>query len=238
MKARTGHAHIDWRTMRGQCDRGSRPPRAAQRQSSSELDVQRLEVRGWGMETLRAQNLHRLEAHTVPMGGARVLRAPLALWQFLWRYRKEGARLRQAVNTSPLGVHERGVAGVGQCVVGLLLDALGPVCPDVGWSSMCLVPGEGPQTPLGSCLKAVAGTGVGSVGIHDNVGVVRGPDEKLHEEPARPAVVASCLVQACDLVVLVHGFMYLKQEAKLEYPRGRTFMQNFLKRSQGLTYLV
>ena len=25
--------------------------------------------------------------------------------------------------------------------------------------------------------KAVAGTRVGSVGIHDNVGVVRGPDE-------------------------------------------------------------
>ena len=43
--------------------------------------------------------------------------------------------------------------------------------------------------------KAVAGPGVGSVGIHDDVGVVGGPDEKLHEEPARPAVVASRLVQ-------------------------------------------
>ena len=53
--------------------------------------------------------------------------------------------------------------------------------------------------------KAVAGTGVRSVGIHDDVGVVGGPDEKLHEEPVRPAVVASRLVQACDLVVLVHG---------------------------------
>ena len=53
--------------------------------------------------------------------------------------------------------------------------------------------------------KAVAGPGVRSVGIHDDVGVVGGPDEKLHEEPARPAVVASRLVQACDLVVLVHG---------------------------------
>ena len=41
--------------------------------------------------------------------------------------------------------------------------------------------------------KAVAGPGVRSVGIHDD------------EEPARPAVVASRLVQACDLVVLVHG---------------------------------
>ena len=53
--------------------------------------------------------------------------------------------------------------------------------------------------------KAVAGTRVGSVGIHDNVGVVRGPDEELHEEPVGPAVVASRLVQECDLVVLVHG---------------------------------
>ena len=40
--------------------------------------------------------------------------------------------------------------------------------------------------------KAVAGMRVGSVGIRDYVGVVRGPDEELHE--ARPAVVASCLV--------------------------------------------
>ena len=39
--------------------------------------------------------------------------------------------------------------------------------------------------------KALASTGVGSVGIHNNVGIVGGPDEKLHEEPVRPAVVAS-----------------------------------------------
>ena len=52
--------------------------------------------------------------------------------------------------------------------------------------------------------KAVAGTRVGPEAIHDNVGIVRGPGQKLHEEPALPAVVASCLVQACDLVVLVH----------------------------------
>ena len=48
-------------------------------------------------------------------------------------------------------------------------------------------------------VKAVAGTEVGSVGVHDNVGVARSPNEKLHEEPALPAVVASSLVQACDL---------------------------------------
>ena len=68
--------------------------------------------------------------------------------------------------------------------------------------------------------KAVAGTRVRSVGIHDDVAVVGGQDEKLHEEPARPAVVASRLVQACDLVVLVHGSLYLKREAKLEYPEA------------------
>ena len=42
--------------------------------------------------------------------------------------------------------------------------------------------------------KAVACTRVGSVGIHDYVGIVGGPDKELHEEPARPAVVVSGLV--------------------------------------------
>ena len=74
--------------------------------------------------------------------------------------------------------------------------------------------------------KVVASTGVGSVGIHDNVGVVGGPDEKLHEEPARPAVVAYRLVQACDLVVLVHGSHVPETRDKVRVPGGRTFMQN------------
>ena len=82
--------------------------------------------------------------------------------------------------------------------------------------------------------KAVGGMGVGSVGIHDNVGVVRGPDEKLHEEP----VVASRLVQACDLVVLVHGSHVPEMRGNVRVPGGRTFMQNCVKRSRGLTYLV
>ena len=86
--------------------------------------------------------------------------------------------------------------------------------------------------------KAVAGMGVGSVGIHDNVGVVHGPDQKLHEEPALPAVVASHLVQACDLVVLVHGSHVPEMRGKVRVPGGRTFMQNCLKRSRELTYLV
>ena len=67
--------------------------------------------------------------------------------------------------------------------------------------------------------KAVAGTGVGSVRIHDNVGIVRRPDEKLHEEPARPAVVASRLVQAI-WSFLSKAPMYLKRDAKLEYPEA------------------
>ena len=80
--------------------------------------------------------------------------------------------------------------------------------------------------------KAVAVTGVRSVGIYDNVGVVRGPDEKLHEEPAQPAVVASCLVQACDLVVLVHSSHVPETRGKVRVPGGRTFMQNCVKRSR------
>ena len=51
----------------------------------------------------------------------------------------------------------------------------------------------------------VAGTRMGSVGIHDYVGVVHGPDKELHKQPAWPAVVASCLVQACNLVILDHS---------------------------------
>ena len=74
-----------------------------------------------------------------------------------------------------------------------------------------------------------------SVGIHDDVGVVGGPDEKLHEEPAQPEVVASCLVQACDLVVLVHGSHVPETRGKVRVPGGRTFMQNCVKRNQGLT---
>ena len=86
--------------------------------------------------------------------------------------------------------------------------------------------------------KAVAGPGVRSVGIHDDVGVVGGPDERLHEEPARPAVVASRLVQACDLVVLVHGSHVPETRVKVRVPGGRTFMQDCVKRNRGQTYLV
>ena len=74
---------------------------------------------------------------------------------------------------------------------------------------------------------------MGSVGIHDNVGFVRGPDEKLHEEPARPAVVVSGLVQACNLFLLVHGSHVTETRDKVSAPGGRIFMQNCVKRSRG-----
>ena len=81
--------------------------------------------------------------------------------------------------------------------------------------------------------KVVAGTPVGSVGIHDNIGIACLQDEKLHEEPARPVVVASRLVQACDLVILVHGSHVPETRGKVRVPGGRTFMQNCVKRSRG-----
>ena len=69
--------------------------------------------------------------------------------------------------------------------------------------------------------KAVAGRGVRSVGIHDDIGVVGAPDEKLHEEPAWPAVVASRLVQACDLVVLVDGSHVPETRGKVTWSTRR-----------------
>ena len=93
---------------------------------------------------------------------------------------------------------------------------------------------------LRTCGRCESGgrPGVRSVGIHDDVGAVGGPDEKLHDEPAWPAVVASRLVQACDLVVLVHGSHVPEMRGKVRVPRGRTFMQDCVKRNRGQTYLV
>ena len=83
-------------------------------------------------------------------------------------------------------------------------------------------------------MKAVVGMRVESVSIHDCVVIVRGPAKELHEEPARPAVVASYNVQACNLVILVHG----GKVGKVRVPGNRTFMQNCVKRSRELIYLV
>ena len=87
--------------------------------------------------------------------------------------------------------------------------------------------------------KVVAGRRMGSVESHDNVVVVHSPDEELHEDPVLPAIVASGLVQACNLVVLVHGCHVPATRGKVRVPRGRTFMQKCVKRSQeSLTCVV
>ena len=54
-------------------------------------------------------------------------------------------------------------------------------------------------TNMWKVRKEVAGMRVGSVGI------VRDANQKLNEEPAHPSVVACRLVQACNLVFLVHA---------------------------------
>ena len=76
--------------------------------------------------------------------------------------------------------------------------------------------------------KAVAGTGVESVGIHG---------DELHEEPAWPVVVASHLVHACNLFILVYGSHVPATRGKVRAPRGRTFMQNCVKKAE-FSYLV
>ena len=85
--------------------------------------------------------------------------------------------------------------------------------------------------------KAVAGTGVESVGIHGDVGIVHGPNDELHEEPAWPVVVASHLVHACSLFILVYGSHVPATRGKVRAPRGRTFMQNCVKKAE-FSYLV
>ena len=83
-------------------------------------------------------------------------------------------------------------------------------------------------------VKAVANTGVGSVGIHDYVGVVHSPNEKLHGEPEQPAVVAS-LVQACNVIFHVHGCHVPATRGKVtRNTRGQTFMQNCVKKAGSL----
>ena len=86
--------------------------------------------------------------------------------------------------------------------------------------------------------NTVAGMRVGSVGIHDYVGIVRGPDEELHEEPVQPEVLASRLVQACKPVILVYWSHVPATRGKVRGPGGRTFMQNCVKSNRELTYLV
>ena len=141
--------------------------------------------------------------------------------------------------------HAEVVAGGGRGTFGVVLvqkKEVGLLGPGFAVVDCCAVVADELQAEFiyehVEGAKAVASTRVGSVGIHDHVGVVRGPDEELHEQPAQPAVVASRLVQACDLVVLVHGSHVPETRGKVRVPGGRTFMKNCVKRSRGLTYLV
>ena len=144
--------------------------------------------------------------------------------------------------------HAEVVAGGGRGTFGVVLShalqtmEVGLLSPGFAAVDCCAVAADELQAEFiyehVEGAKAVASTGVRSVRIHDDVGVVGGPEEKLHEEPARPAVVASRLVQACDLVVLVDGSHVPETRGKVRVPGGRTFMQNCVKRSRGLTYLV
>ena len=96
------------------------------------------------------------------------------------------------------------------------------------WDSAILTGGLFHPVPLEKSLKcghvdgakAVAGTRVRSVGI-DDVDVSHGTNEELHEEPAGPVVVASCLVQACNLVVLFHGYHVPGTRGKIRVTGGR-----------------
>ena len=63
-------------------------------------------------------------------------------------------------------------------------------------------------------------------------------DELQAEFIYEHAVVAPRLVQVCDLVILVHGSHVPERRGKVRVPGGRTFMQNCVNRSRGLTYLV
>ena len=96
---------------------------------------------------------------------------------------------------------------------------------------------EGGLTAGPEGAKAVAGTRVRSEGIHDYVGVVHRPNEELHEEPAWPVVVASLLVQACNLVVLVHGLHVPATRGKVGVP-GAELSCKLCEESWELTYLV
>ena len=61
--------------------------------------------------------------------------------------------------------------------------------------------------------KEVAGKGVGSVGIHDDVDIVQGPNKELKKPAGHVALFRHAIWS-----FLSKAPMYLQQEAKLEYP--------------------
>ena len=74
--------------------------------------------------------------------------------------------------------------------------------------------------------EVVADMGEGSVGIHDNVGIVGGPNEEFHEEPLWPAVVASQVVQEFQSGNSCSQLYVPATRVKVRVPGGRKFMQN------------
>ena len=97
--------------------------------------------------------------------------------------------------------HAEVVAGGGRGTFGVVLShalqmkEVGLLGPGFAAVDCCAVVADELQAELiyehVEGAKAVAVTRVGSVGIHDDVGVVRGPDEELHEQPASCSGVRS-----------------------------------------------
>ena len=71
--------------------------------------------------------------------------------------------------------------------------------------------------------------GLGSVLIHENVGIVHGPNKKLYEETGRPVGVASCLVQACNVVVFIQDSHVPAKDRVLSV---RTLIENCKKKAE------
>ena len=86
----------------------------------------------------------------------------------------------------------------------------------------------------GEGWEAVASTAVASVSIHDDVGIIRCPNEMFHEEPAMPMEVVSFLVQVFNLVILVHVSHVPEAVRNVRVPGGRTLIQNCVKKAGSL----
>ena len=84
----------------------------------------------------------------------------------------------------------------------------------------------------------VTGMRVGSVDSYDDVGIVQGPNKELHEQPAWLAVVASRLVQACNLALLVLVSHVPAIRGIVTVLGGRKKHVKLCEKSREFTYLV
>ena len=82
--------------------------------------------------------------------------------------------------------------------------------------------------------KAVASMGVGSVGIHDYVGIVCGPNKELHEEPVRLAAVGSRLAN----VQSGHYCPPLPTRGKVRVPGEQNIHAKLCEKSHELINLI